>query len=60
MVLVFAVVFLVAGAQEVVVERLKASAPAIKRWGGALLLVVGTWMFVLGLFAEAFAAVFPV
>lgn len=41
-------------------ERLQASAPQIKRWGGALLLIVGTWIFVLGLFAEAFATVFPV
>lgn len=51
---------LVAGAQEATVERLQAGSPTVKRWGGALLLVVGTWTFVLGLFAEAFATVFPV
>lgn len=51
---------LIATAQEAAVQRLQASAPMIKGWGGALLLIVGTWTFVLGLFAEAFAAVFPV
>lgn len=39
---------LAAGVQEVVVERLQASEPQIKRRGGALLLIVGTRMFVLG------------
>ena len=60
MVLTFGVALLVAGSQEETVKRLRADAPRIKRWGGALLLMVGTWIFVLGLFAEAFATVFPV
>lgn len=58
--LTFRLALLVAGAQEATVERLRACAPQIKRWGGAVLLVVGTWIFVLGLFAEAFVTVFPV
>lgn len=60
MVLTFGVALLVASAQQATLERLQASAPRIKGWGGALLLVVGTWIFVLGLFADAFATVFPV
>lgn len=59
-VLTFGIALLVAGAQEATVERLQAGAPRIKRWGGALLLIVGTWTLVLGLFAEAFATAFPV
>ena len=58
--LTFGVALLVAGAQETALERLQASAPQVKRWGGALLLVVGTWIFLLGLFANAFVTVFPV
>lgn len=58
--LTFGIVLLVATAQEAAVRRLQAGAPEIKRWGGALLLIVGTWTFMLGLFAEAFATVFPV
>lgn len=59
-VLTFGLAFLVAWARKETLERLRAGAPRIKRWGGAVLLVVGTWVFVLGLFAEAFATAFPV
>lgn len=50
----------VARTQESTVARLKASAPAVKRWGGAVLLVIGTWFLVLGIFADTFADLFPV
>lgn len=59
-VLMFALSALIARAQERTVSRLKASAPAIKRWGGIVLLGVGTWFIVLGIFADTFADVFPV
>jgi protein-S-isoprenylcysteine O-methyltransferase Ste14 len=59
-VLMFALSVIIARAQEATVERLQASAPTIKRWGGALLLGIGAWFIVLGIFAESFAGLFPV
>jgi uncharacterized protein YgbK (DUF1537 family) len=50
----------VALAQERVGGRLEAAAPAMKRWGGWILVVVGTWFVALGVFADFFARVFPV
>ncbi len=49
-----------AGAKRSTVERLGAGAPAVKRWGGHVLLLVGTWFVLLGIWAEAFARIFPV
>ena len=60
MILTFALAFLVDRAREATVERLRASAPRIKRWGGAILVLVGAWTLLLGLFAEEFARLFPV
>lgn len=59
-VLLFAAAASVASAQERTVQRLEASAPAIKRWGGAVLIVVGVWFILLAVFADVFARVFPV
>lgn len=56
----FTLSVLIARAQEGTVARLKASAPSIKRWGGAVLVVIGAWFLVLGIFADAFADVFTV
>lgn len=56
----FTLSVLIARAQEGAVARLKASAPSIKRWGGAVLVVVGTWFLILGVFADAFAGLFTV
>jgi protein-S-isoprenylcysteine O-methyltransferase Ste14 len=47
-------------AQEGTAERLRASAPSVKRWGGIVLVVVGVWFILLGVFADAFARIFPV
>lgn len=58
--LVFAAAFGVAGAQEQTIERIKAQAPRVKRWGGWILTVVGIWFLVLAVFADFFAEVFPV
>ena len=58
--LLFAASFLVVGARETTLGRVRASAPAIKRWGGYVLIVVGAWFAALGIWAEAFANLFPV
>lgn len=58
--LAFAAAFVVASAQAEVVERIKAGAAGVKRWGGYVLVVVGTWFVALGVFADFFARVFPV
>ncbi len=50
----------VASSQETMAERVVASAPAMKRWGGVLLILVGIYFIVTGLFAESFARLFPV
>lgn len=56
----FGAAFTVGWAQEGVAERLKTGAPAIKRWGGVVLVAVGVWFVLLGIFAETFARIFPV
>lgn len=56
----FALSVLIARAQEGTVARLKASAPSIKRLGGGVLVAVGTWFLVLGIFADAFSGLFTV
>jgi TRAP-type C4-dicarboxylate transport system permease large subunit len=58
--LAFAAAFFVALAHEHVTDRISASAPTVKRWGGYLLTLVGVWLITLGVFAEFFARVFPV
>lgn len=59
-VLLFGASLLVVGAREETLEHARASAPAVKRWGGYVLIVVGAWFMALGVWAEAFAEVFPV
>ena len=58
--LAFAAALSVAVAQERVTERIGASAPTVKRWGGYVLMIVGVWFVALGIFADFFARVFPV
>jgi hypothetical protein len=59
-VLAFASALTVALAQERLAGRLETAAPAMKRWGGWVLVVVGTWFVALGVFADLFARLFPV
>ncbi len=59
-VLMFALSLSIAFAQEQVVDTLRASAVKIKRWGGRILVMVGIWLIVLAIWADAFARVFPV
>jgi len=58
--LAFGAAFAVGWAQEGVVERLRAGAPSVKRWGGAVLVLVGIFFVATGVFADFFARVFPV
>ena len=56
----FALALLLASAQQRTVSAMRTGAPAIKRWGGAILLLVGAWFITLAAFANTFAHVFPV
>jgi hypothetical protein len=58
--LLFAAALLVATAQQQTVERLRAGTPTVKRWGGWVLIAVGGWFVILGVWAEQFARLFPV
>jgi hypothetical protein len=58
--LMFALALVLAAAQERTAEALRAGAPAIKRWGGRILVLVGVWFVILGVFADEFAGVFSV
>lgn len=60
MMLMFSAAFVAARAQDATVERIKASAPAIKKWGGAVLIGVGVWFVALAAFADFFADLYPV
>jgi hypothetical protein len=58
--LLFTAAFTVANAQQATVARVQAQAPAVKKWGGVVLVVVGVWFLVLATFADFFAGLFPV
>ena len=51
---------ILATAQQRTAAALRAGAPTVKRWGGRILLLVGTWLIALAVFAGFFAGVFPV
>ena len=59
-VLMFTLALVLAAAQERTAEFLRAGAPAVKRWGGRILILVGAWFVILGIFADEFAGVFSV
>lgn len=50
----------IGSAQEHSVKRIQASSTQVKRWGGWILVVVGTWFLVLAIWADFFAEIFPV
>jgi cytochrome c biogenesis protein CcdA len=52
--------FLVGRAQERALQRLRASATEVKRWGGWILIGIGTWFVILAIWADFFARIFPV
>jgi len=45
--------------QEATVERLKDATPSIKRWGGWVLITVGSWFVLLAVFSNTFENLFP-
>ncbi len=52
--------FVVGRAQQHTLERARASSAQVKRWGGFILIAVGTWFVVLAIWADFFAGIFPV
>ena len=56
----FTLALVLAAAQERTAEALRVGAPAVKRWGGRILVVIGIWLLILGVFADEFAGVFSV
>lgn len=49
--LLFATAIAAAVADNSTLRRFKTSGPSVKRWGGRVLLGVGTWFIAIGLFA---------
>lgn len=47
-----------AAAQASTLNRFKTSGPAVKRWGGRILIFVGAWFLILALFADTVEQVF--
>jgi hypothetical protein len=60
MLLMLALSLFTATAGVQLVERLRGEITEIKRWGGYVLLLVGTGLVVLGIWARAFAQIFSV
>lgn len=56
----FVLAALIGTAQQEVAARLRASTPAVRSWGGYILVVIGSWLIVTAIFAEFFAGRFPV
>jgi len=59
-ILMFVLSLAIAFAQEQLVDTLRASLVQIKRWGGGILILVGSWLIILALFAQTFVRIFPV
>lgn len=58
--LMFALAFLIGAAQQRTVQALKAGTKQVKQWSGLVLVIVGSWLITLAVWAEFFARVFPV
>jgi cytochrome c biogenesis protein CcdA len=58
--LMFGLALLIGLAQTRTIALLKAGTQQIKRWSGAVLVVVGAWLIALALWADFFARFFPV
>lgn len=56
----FGLALAIALAQEQLVGTLKAGTTQVKQWGGRILILVGAWLIVLGIWANTFAQLFPV
>jgi len=58
--LMFGLSLVIATAQEHIVGMLRANVTQVKRWGGGILILIGLWLIVLGIWADTFAQIFPV
>lgn len=58
--LMFTLAALIGSAQGRAVDAMKASGPSVKRWGGGILVLVGAWLFLLGLVPHPFMHIFNV
>lgn len=58
--LMFALAILIGSAQQELVATLKEGTQRIRRWSGIVLLVIGTWLIVLAIWADFFARFFPI
>lgn len=58
--LMFGLSLAIATAQEQIVGVLRANVTQVKRWGGLILILIGLWLVALGIWANAFAQIFPV
>lgn len=56
----FALALSIALAQEQLVATMKARTSKVKQWGGRILILVGIWLIILGIWANAWAQIFPV
>jgi hypothetical protein len=56
----FTLALVLAAAQERTAEAMRTGAPAVKRWGGRILVLVGLWFIILGVFADFFSEIFTV
>jgi len=59
-ILMFSLSLAIAFAQEQLIQTIRAQVVVIKKWSGGVLILVGLWLIVLGIWAQAFARVFPV
>jgi len=53
-------VILIGAAQNRILRLLRASPQRVKRWGGFILILVGSWLIVLAIWSDAFSHIFPV
>ena len=58
--LMFGLALALAAAQERTARTMRDAAPAVKRWGGRILVLAGIWLVLLGVFGDLFADVFTV
>lgn len=58
--LMFGLAAAIATAQTHLVDALKVRVVQVKRWGGWILILVGTWLIALAIWAATFARIFPV
>jgi protein-S-isoprenylcysteine O-methyltransferase Ste14 len=55
--LVFGLVMVISTAQKRVITKLRTSVNQVRRWGGVVLIVVGAWLIILAIFANAFVGI---